>query len=387
MIRVAVIGAGNISPAHIKGYLAFPDRCRIVALCDIYPEKAERKKAEFHLDGAQIYSSHREMLQRDDIDLVSVCTPPYTHAEIAIDFMRAGKNVLVEKPMASSLEECDRMIETERETGATMGIVAQNRFTDPVMKLKQIADTGLAGRIVHAQVDSLWWRGHCYYDLWWRGSWEKEGGGCTLNHAVHHIDMLGWLMGRPKKVTAVLSNASHDNAEVEDISIAVLQYEKGSLARVTSSVIDHGEEQRIVLQGEHASIAAPWSVHASLSQPNGFPKENRELEQTLNERYEALPRLAHTGHEGEIDNVLTALETGSRPLIGGNDGRLAVEIISAIYEAGFSEKAVELPLTPADPFYTAQGIQSHVRHFYEKAASLENMESDGFTVGEIREKK
>ena len=89
---------------------------------------------------------------------------------------------------------------------------------------------------------SLWWRGHCYYDLWWRGSWEKEGGGCTLNHAVHHIDMLGWLMGRPKKVTAVLSNASHDNAEVEDISIAVLQYEKGSLARVTSSVIDHGED-------------------------------------------------------------------------------------------------------------------------------------------------
>ena len=76
MIRVAVIGAGNISPAHIKGYLAFPDRCRIVSLCDIYPEKAERKKAEFHLDGAQIYSSHREMLQRDDIDLVSVCTPP-----------------------------------------------------------------------------------------------------------------------------------------------------------------------------------------------------------------------------------------------------------------------------------------------------------------------
>ena len=98
MIRVAVIGAGNISPAHIKGYLAFPDRCRIVALCDIYPEKAERKKTEFHLDGAQIYSSHREMLQRDDIDLVSVCTPPYTHAEIAIDFMRAGRMFLWKSP-------------------------------------------------------------------------------------------------------------------------------------------------------------------------------------------------------------------------------------------------------------------------------------------------
>ncbi len=190
------------------------------------------------------------MLGRTDIDLVSVCTPPYVHAEIAVDFLSDGKNVIVEKPMAASLEECDRILEAERKSGKTLSVIAQNRFTNPYMHLKSILDGGKLGRIVHAQVDSYWWRGHCYYDLWWRGSWEKEGGGCTLNHAVHHIDMLGWMMGLPESVTAVLSNTSHDNAEVEDISIAAMRYPGGALAQVTSSVIHHGEEQQVVFQGK-----------------------------------------------------------------------------------------------------------------------------------------
>lgn len=381
MIRVAIIGTGNISPAHIRGYLAFRERCKIVALCDIYPEKAERKKQEFGLQDATVYASHKEMLAREDIDLVSICTPPYVHAEIAIDFMNAGKNVLVEKPMAASLEECDRMIETEGRTGMCMGVIAQNRFTNSVMKLKQVLDCGKIGRVLHAQVDSFWWRGHCYYDLWWRGCWAKEGGGCTLNHAVHHIDMLGWMMGRPEKVTAVLSNAAHDNAEVEDISIAIMQYEQGALAQVTSSVIHHGEEQQLVFQGEKARISAPWKVYASTSKENGFPQENTGLEEELEEFYEKLPSLEHTGHEGEIDNVLFALENGTKPLIQGEDGRLTVELITAIYKAGFSNAAVKLPLEKDDPYYTAEGIQKHVKHFYEKSASVENFADVGITVG------
>ncbi len=93
------------------------------------------------------------------------------------------------------------------------------------------------GPIVHTQVDSYWWRGHSYYDLWWRGTWEKEGGGCTLNHAVHHIDLFQWMNGMPAEITAITSNTSHDNAEVEDLSIAIGKYENGSLAQITSSVL------------------------------------------------------------------------------------------------------------------------------------------------------
>ena len=205
MIKVAVIGTGGIANSHLESYVsAFQGRCQIVALCDIYGDKAVQSKEKFQLD-CRVEQDYRELLD-SDIDLVSICTPPYTHAEIAIDFLRAGKHVLVEKPMASSMEECDRMLEAASESERILSVIGQNRFRDPIMKLKRTLDTGKLGKIVHAQVDSHWWRGHCYYDLWWRGTWEKEGGGCTLNHAVHHIDMLQWMMGMPDKVHAVMSN-------------------------------------------------------------------------------------------------------------------------------------------------------------------------------------
>ncbi|MBP1755250.1 MAG: oxidoreductase [Firmicutes bacterium] len=381
MIRVAIIGTGNISSAHINAYLAFPERCKIVALCDIYPDKALEKVETYHLE-ADVVDDHKELLEREDIDLVSVCTPPFCHAEIAINFLNAGKNVMVEKPMAASLEECDQMIAASGASGKLLAVIAQNRFKDPVMRLKAVLDSGKIGRVLHAQVDSFWWRGHCYYDLWWRGLWEKEGGGCTLNHAVHHIDMLGWMLGKPTKVQAMLSNTAHDNAEVEDISIAALQYPFGTVAQVTSSVIHHGEEQQVIFQGEKARISAPWKIYASTSLDNGFPIENIELEKDLEKLYDSIPELAYTGHEGEIDNVLTAIETGEQPLITGESGRLTIELITAIYKAGFEQRTVELPITVQDEYYTVQGIQKNAIHFYEKTNSVVDFgTSQGFTVG------
>ena len=205
MLNVAIIGTGNISPAHINAYLKFPERCRIVALVDIIPEKARDKNERFSLN-AEVYDSHKSILDREDIDLVSICTPPYTHASIAIDFLKNNKHVIVEKPMASSLEECDAMLEAAKTHNKVLSVIAQNRFKNPVYRLKHILESNKLGRVLHAQVDSLWWRGYAYYDLWWRGSWEKEGGGPTLNHAVHHIDMLCWMIGLPEEVLAFLSN-------------------------------------------------------------------------------------------------------------------------------------------------------------------------------------
>jgi len=376
MINVAIIGTGNISAQHIDGYLAFPGRCKITHLVDIFPEKADKKNSDRNL-GAKVSASHKEILDAQDIDLVSVCTPPFCHAEIAVDFLNAGKNVLVEKPMAASLEECDAMIAACEKSGKVFSVIAQNRFRDPISGLKKVLDSRLIGKVVHAQVESLWWRGHSYYDLWWRGTWEKEGGGCTLNHAVHHIDMLCWMLGLPKKVSAVISNASHDNAEVEDISAAVLQYEgglcaKGALAQVTSSVIHHGEEQQLVFQGEKARVSAPWRVSANIAQPNGFPaaEQNTALIKELDDYYASLPKLAHTLHEGQIDDVLAAIETGSKPMIGGEDGRRTIELIAAIYKAGTEQRTVELPMQKGDPFYTVKGIMEKVPRFYQKTASV-----------------
>jgi predicted dehydrogenase len=387
MYNVAIVGTGNIAPAHVNGLLEFPDRCRIVALCDIYPEKAEAMKEKYKLD-CEVFDDHQKMLASGlKIDIVHVCTPPYVHAEIAINSMNAGKHVVVEKPMATCLSECDAMLEAEKRNNVIMSCIAQNRFRNSIYKLKKTVDSNLAGKIRCAHVNSYWWRGHSYYDLWWRGLWEKEGGGPTLNHAVHHIDMINWIQGDlPEEVMAMLTNVMHDNSEVEDLSIAVLRYKDASLAQVTSSVVHHGEEQGVVLQCADAKISAPWDVKAELSRPNGFPIEggNKELIDKIEDFYKDIPDLVHEGHTGQIEDILNALEKGTRPLITGIDGRRTIELITAIYKAGCMKKIVKLPLAKDDDFYTFEGLLKNAVRFYEKNTAIENMPPDDITVGNYK---
>lgn len=387
MIKVALIGTGNICPSHIRGLLMFQERCRIVALVDIYPKKAEKMKAEFSLE-CEIYDSVDKLIDSDiTYDLVHICTPPYTHCDIAIQFMNEGKNVVVEKPMAPSLKECDAMLAAENKNKVMMACIAQNRFRDSIYKLKVMLDSGAVGNVRCAHVNSLWWRGKSYYDLWWRGLWEKEGGGPTLNHAVHHIDMINWLQkGLPSEVMAMLANLMHDNSEVEDLSMAMLKYSDGSVAQVTSSVIHHGEEQGIILQCEKGKIAAPWDVKISKELPNGFPITDEEKEKELNKRYEQMEDLQYEGHTGEINDILNALENGKNPMITGKDGRNTVELITAIYKSGCLKENVILPILETDEFYEFDGLMKYAIKFHEKKASIENLPEFEITVGNYETK-
>jgi len=370
MIRVAIVGTGGIAHSHMEAYRQMGDRCEVVALVDIIPGKAARFMEAFGLS-CDTYEHHEAILPRGDIDLVDVCTPPYVHASISIDALKSGKNVVCEKPMAASLQECDAMLKARDESGRLLSIIAQNRFRKPIRDLKALLDSGIAGPVRHAEIDSFWWRGHSYYDLWWRGTWEKEGGGCTLNHAVHHIDMLGWMMGLPQRITSVLANTGHDNAEVEDLSVSVMEY-PGALATVTASVVHHGEDQKLVFQCEKARISAPYACFASQPMPNGFPlkESNPAVEQAAADYLAALPPLPFEHHAGQLDDVLRAIEEGRRPAITGEDGRRTIELITAIYKAGSTRQAVALPLKPDDPFYTVEGIRASVPHFYEKTTSV-----------------
>ncbi|MFV2011040.1 MULTISPECIES: Gfo/Idh/MocA family protein [unclassified Micromonospora] len=381
MLNVGIIGAGSIAGTHIAGYQKFADDCRITAVCDVTIEKAQERRTTFGLTDARVYDDIGVLLAAEDMDLVSITTPPSTHADLAIAALRSGVNVLVEKPMAPSLQECDAMVAAAAESGKLLSVVAQNRFRDDMATLKEVLDSGLIGAVSHVQVNSSWWRGRPYYDLWWRGTWSSEGGGCTLNHAIHHIDLTMWMLGRPSAVTAMLVNAQHDNAEVEDLSVAILQYDR-ALAQLTSSVVHHGEDQEIVIQGAHARVSQPWRAVAESSAANGFPAPggNQDLVADLDALVHAHQPLTHTGHTGQIGDVLRAVREGTAPAVSGTDGRNAVELVTAIYESGIERRPVSLPLSPDDPYYHHGALVQRAPRFFEKTATVRDLPGP-ITVG------
>jgi UDP-N-acetyl-2-amino-2-deoxyglucuronate dehydrogenase len=377
MVNVLVIGAGAISDFHLEGYRRFGDRVAVKAVADVDVARA-KNKIESHGLSAKAYEDYRDALSGTAIDLVSVCTPPATHASITVSCLEAGINVLVEKPMATSLEECDRMIAAAEANRKVLSPVAQLRFLDAFHKVKKVLEMDLIGKLHYVQTDALYWRGNSYYDLDWRGLWEKEGGGCTLNHAVHYLDLMLWMAGKPCEVGAYMTNHCHTNSEVEDFSTAILKYPGGALGHITSSIIHHGEKQAIIFQAERAGISLPFAVHCCRPLENGFPETDEELRQTIISAYDGIPDLPFTNHAGQIDDVLKAVESGSPLRVEGKDGRNALELITAIYRSAISNAPVSLPITPDDDCYTAQGLQTRAPRYHKKTKSI-----SGFTVNRI----
>lgn len=380
MLKVAILGTGAVSDSHIQAYLRFKESARVVALVDLFPDKAREKAVTHGLD-AKVFQDSGELLHGCDFDAASICLPPFEHAPAAVALLRAGKHVLTEKPMATCLQECDEMLAAARASGRVLSVVAQNRFQTPMLKLKRVLESGRLGQVLHAQVDSFWWRGSNYYDLWWRGTWAKEGGGCTMNHAVHHLDLFQWLMGLPAEVQSVSLNLAHTNSEVEDFSASLLTYADGSVGQITASLVHHGEEQRLVFQGERAQVAVPWQVRASRQKENGFPEDAPAVAAEIQSFYDQLPAVPHEGHAGQIANFLAA-SAGREPLlVDGEQGRRTLELITAIYQSSHLGERVRLPLRPGAPFYTRDGILSRARHFHEKTKSVENFTNNAITLG------
>jgi predicted dehydrogenase len=378
-LGVAILGTGAIAKAHILGYGVYPDRCEVRALCDLYADKAKSMVKDLDLN-ADVYTDYKEMLKRDDIDIVSICLPPAVHAQSAIDSMNAGKHVLVEKPMAPSLEECDRMIEAAVRNKVLLSPVAQNRFKTPMMKVKHMLENGLAGRVLHATVNSLWWRGQNYYDIWWRGTWEKECGGSTTSHAVHQLDLMQWMLGMPTEVSAIITNVGHDNSECEDLTVAFFRY-PGMVAQLTASIVNHDEVQELVFQTEKARLSIPWNLRASKAMENGFPERDLETEAALAAAYASLPELSVEGHPAQIGNLLDAIEGKGTLLIDGPQGRNTMELIMAIYKASVTRAPVTLPLAKDDVLYSRSGLISSMPRFHEKTRSIENFATSEITLG------
>lgn len=273
------------------------------------------------------------------------------------------------------------MIRAAEKSGRILASIAQNRYKVPMMKIKRVLESGSAGRVLHATANSSWWRGQSYYDLWWRGTWKVEAGGCTMNHAVHHIDLLRWALGMPEEVTAVFTNANHDNSETEDLSIAILKYPNGALAQITSSIVDHGEEQELVFQTERARISVPWRVRACRALENGFPEGDPETERELQGLYDSLPAIPYEGHPGQIDNILQAIEGKAPLLVDGTEGRATLELIMGIYKAAATRTPVKFPLMKDDPVYRKETMLDLMPRFHQKYRNIENFKTSAITLG------
>ena len=372
-IRIAIIGAGAIADVHIQAYLKHSDLCTVTAVCDLFVEKAEKLIEAYSLTEAKAYKDYKDALSSGNVDAVSICLPPSMHAPVSIDALNAKKHVLCEKPLSSSLEECDAMIRAADDNGVILASVAQNRFKTPHMKLHKMIKEGDIGKVLFATVNSLWWRGENYYDIWWRGTWEKEAGGCVLNHAVHHIDLLQWIMGMPESVSAFITNLNHHNSQCEDAGIAVFQY-KEAIAEITASIVHHNELQSISFQGEKGCLSVPYEIYSSKPLKNGFPEENTEELDALKKRYAELDELPEEGHPALIENYLNAILGRGELLIDGKQGRNTIELITAIYKSAYEKKVVTLPISSDDVFYRKGGIASVMPHFHEKTKSVDNFE-------------
>lgn len=358
MIDVGILGCGGIAAAHAEAYTRFPERCRVVAVADIFPEKARAFAAR--LGGAARACTPEELIQASDAELVSICTPPFEHAPLAVAALAAGRHVLVEKPMAVSVQECDTMLAAAQRARRTLGVVHQNRFRPECTRLRALLAAGALGPLDLLAVNCLWWRGPEYYKLWWRGTWEKEGGGALLNHAVHFVDLLIWLGGMPEEVSARVAVRAHP-VEVEDLAVALLRLPGGALGQFTGTVDAHLNEDRLEVCGRRAAVAIPWRVRAFRDRGDGFGNEDRALVEELAAQAAAVQVSPHHGHAAQIDLVLSALEAGGPPPVDGVDGRRAVELITAMYASAAAGQVQSLPLPPDHPCRTAVGLHAALR--------------------------
>ena len=379
MHKVLLIGAGSICRTHIDAFEGLDGRAKVVGIVARHQESAQKAIDAAGLDAAA-YTDYKQAIEASGCDVVAVLTPPDTHCEITVWALEHGCHVLLEKPMAPSLRECDEMIDAARRTGNKLQVVAQSRCLTPIWRTKKLLESGLAGKLLYTQVNSYWYRGRSYYDLAWRGRWSTEGGGCTFVHAVHHIDLLAWMAGMPCEVSAMLGNVAHTNSEEEDLSMAMLRYADGTFAQLSANLVCHGQKQGLTFACEKANLEIPHAMCADTPQENGFPQENTELLDQLHTAYEAIPPLKYEGHAGLADNLLRAIDDGEPLLVDGQAGRNTMELIMAVYKSASEHRAVTLPIAQDDAFYTREGVREKMPKFYEKTGFLAKFEHDNIVL-------
>ena len=342
--RVAVVGLG-IGQVHVWSWRRMKDRFAVVAVAD--PDEARATDAA-QRTGADI-CTFEEVLARDDVDIVDLCTPPSLHLEQITATLAAGKHVVCEKPLVSSLRDCDRLAEAEAASAGVLMPIFQYRFGNALQKLKALVDRGIAGQAYTSSVEVAWRRRADYYAVPWRGRWETELGGVLLSQAVHALDMLTFIAGPPAKVFARVATRVND-IEVEDCAAISLELADGSLATITATL---GSDQEITRHRFHfANLSAEsgTSAYESSSDPWDIHPDDDTSAIAIADVLDGWPGRPE-GWWGQFERFADALDAGQPPPVTLGDARASIELITALYDSARRGVDVPLPLSPDHPLY------------------------------------
>jgi predicted dehydrogenase len=338
MLKVALIGCGRILAKHLDALAENAQRWQLVAVCDLLGDKAQ---AAGEQSSVPSFTDLDEMLRQVDCDLVGVLTDSGSHANVAVRVMRDhNKPVLVEKPMALSIADCDAMIETSKSTGQRLFVVKQNRFNPGIQAVRTARDAGRFGKMVMGSVRLRWRRDEGYYSQAdWRGTWANDGG-CLTNQTIHYIDLLTWIMGDVESVYAQIATRLVD-IEAEDTAAVVFRFKNGALGVVESTTATRPDnlEGSVSILGEGGSVVLGGFATNKVDTWNFVDSPG---EKASDDASYPIDNVYGYGHVMLYEDIYEAMTSGRRALVEGAEGLKAVELLHAIYESAATGKQVLL---------------------------------------------
>lgn len=346
-MKYALIGCGRIAVNHISA--AVNNKLNIIAVCDVIESKMEAllTKSELNKDTSiKKYTDYKQMLsENNDIELISIATESGLHAEIALYCIEQNINVIIEKPMAMSIEDADRIIAAAEKHHVKVAACHQNRFNIAIQKMRTALEQGRFGKISHGSIHVRWNRDKGYYDqAVWRGTWEQDGG-ALMNQCIHGIDLLRWMMGDEiVEVYGKTKQQFHNYLEAEDLGMAVVTFKNGAIGTIegTTNVYPKNLEETLYLFGENGTVKIGGTSTNNIdvwdfSDNCAEDKENKGLTEVTSNVY-------GNGHTILFADMIEAIKNNRQPYVDAYAGKNALELVLAIYQSAAQGKPVQLPL-------------------------------------------
>lgn len=345
-MKYALIGCGRIATNHVKAVMN--NELELVAVCDVEPQHMENllEKHGLQKDSSiKRYTDYKELIKENEIQLAGIATESGSHADIALYCIEHGINVIIEKPMAMSIEDANLIIRMSEEKGVKVSACHQNRFNIAVQEMRNALENGRFGRLSHGSIHVRWNRNKDYYtQAPWRGTWSQDGG-ALMNQCIHGIDLLRWMMGDEiDEVYGVTRQQFHDYLEAEDVGMAVIKFKNGGVATVegTTNVYPQNLEETLYLFGEKGTVKLGGKSTNNIDVWN-FSDETEE-DQVKKGLEEQTSNVYGNGHTSLYADMVEAILNNRKPYVDAYAGKNALELVLAIYKSQKEGRAVKLPL-------------------------------------------